>query len=283
MAPGDADRIIREELSVMSRAAVAEEQVQASVLPGLNTLIRVTVGSSSDPQSPPVASQVPSRIEDVITGDEVQDLGWDTPILWIAPPHYSGNVEIPEHGTACLLCWPTPAGIFQLSVTFEGRDLVGPAVRAWRMKVSGPSMRAQRRRFVRVPWTGPVTLELPVGPDTSSTGSGSGTRDEGREEDAEEADSRSLAGAMVDLSEGGLRCLLPPPLLRVGQRVGVSLPVAGQLVETGASLVWTKPRITPVGTFAEAGFSFDDPEEHGDFLRRVVYGEQLRARRAGLS
>jgi hypothetical protein len=264
----------------MTRAAVAEEQVGASVLPGLNTLIRITVGSSGDPQDPPVASQVPSRIEDVVAGDEVHDLGWSSPILWIAPPHYSGDVEIPERGTACTVSWPTPAGIYQLQAAFEGRDLVGPAVRAWRMRVTGPAMRAQRRRYVRVTWTGPVTVILPATPIERTTDSEEGGS--GRIPD-EAVESRGLAGAMVDLSEGGLRCLLPPPLLRSGQRVRVNLPVAGQLVDTAATVVWTKPRITPVGTFADSGFSFDDPEEHGDFLRRVVFSEQLRARRAGLS
>jgi hypothetical protein len=265
----------------MSRVVVAEEQVGASVLPGLNTLIRITVGSGSDPQDSPVASQVPSRVEDLVAGDEVQDLGWSSPILWIAPPHYSGDVEIPERGTACTISWPTPAGIYQLNVTFEGRDLVGPTVRAWRMQVSGPSMRAQRRRYVRVPWTGPVTLEVPAAP-TTEPGAESTQEDRDAAAGNTPEGPRNLSGAMVDLSEGGLRCLLPPPLLRIGQRVRVNLPVAGQLVETGATVVWTKPRTTPVGTFAEAGFSFDDIEVYGDFLRRVVYSEQLRARRAGL-
>lgn len=276
--------LVREDPSDMIRAAVAEEQVGASLLPGLNTLIRVTVGSSADPQDPPVASQVPSRVEDLVAGEEMHDMGWPTPILWIAPPHYSGDVEIPERGTACTVSWPTPAGIYQLNVTFEGRDLIGPTVRAWRLQVSGPSIRAQRRRYVRVLWTGPVALELPSAPiaPTEEPGAEAPEGDRGEDAGSSTEEPRSLSGAMVDLSEGGLRCLLPPPLLRTGQRVRITLPVAGQLVETGATLVWTKPRITPVGTFAEAGFSFDDPEEHGDFLRRVVFGEQLRTRRAGL-
>lgn len=295
----------------MPRAAVAEEYVRASVLPGVNTLVRITVGSGSDPDAPALATEVPSRVEDLVTGVEAHDLGWPADIVWVACPRYGGDVEIPERGTACRLSWPTPVGLYELPTSFEGRDMVGPAVRAWRLRVRGPAVRAQRRRYVRVPWTGAVTIELPGpvappepgtpgtdrpdGAQPSPTGSavptggartgespteGSGAPGTGGA--APGATGRVLAGTMVDLGEGGIRCLLPPPPLSVGQSVRVVLPVAGQVLTPRARVVWTRACTTPVSTFAETGFAFDDPEEHGDLLRRVLFGEQLRARRAGL-
>jgi hypothetical protein len=273
-------------MPVMFRAAVAEERLRASVLPGVNTLVRVTVGTSPDPAGPTIASDLPSRVEDLISGAEAREVGWQADMIWVAVPHYGGDVEVPERGTACRLTWPTPVGLYELPVAFHGRDQVGPAVRAWRLRVTGSATRAQRRRYVRVPWTGAVTIEVPVAvapapvPPAPVDGAGGPV---GPDEAGEGPTVRALAGAMVDLSEGGLRCLLPPPVLPAGQRVRVVLPVAGQVLTPPAQVVWTRPSITPVGTFAETGICFDDPEAHGDLLRRVVFSEQLRARRAGLA
>jgi hypothetical protein len=319
----------------MFRAAVADEHLAASVLPGVNTLVRISVGAGPEPDGPLIANDVPSRVEDLVAGAEARELGWPGDVLWVAAPHYGGDVEIPERGTSCHVSWPTPVGMFALPASFEGRDLVGPTVRAWRLRVRGPAARVQRRRYVRVPWTGAVTVQVLDGAGAPDRGDGRGGHDardghdvrgdhdartghDARADRADRADraghddragravpdgrdggavpdepegtgdgvpagARALAGTMVDLSEGGIRCMLPPPQLPAGQRIVVVFPVAGRILHCRARVVWTRACTTPVGTFAETGVAFDDPEEHGDLLRPVVFAEQRRARRAGLS
>ncbi len=272
----------------MFRAA-AEERVRGGVLPGVNTLVRITLSSSGDPDSPVVAREVASRVEDVLAGPAARAAGHARDLVWVALPRYDGDVEVPERGAACRVSWPTPVGLFELPTDFDGRERVGPVVRAWRLRVRGPALRAQRRRYVRVPWTGPVTVELPgsvsapepggcnVPPAQLPPESGDPP------EDGEAAAPRALAGTMVDLSEGGIRCLLPPPALAAGTRIRVVLAVAGQVLAPAAEVVWTRAATTGIGSFAETGVSFENPEEHGDLLRRVVFTEQLRTRRAGLA
>jgi len=254
---------------------------QTDVLPAVNALVRLALpvrlpvggpaavespggsgsadssaGDTGPAETPP---ELPSRIEDI-------EISWPRAgrrtTLYVAAPRYQGDLEDPGSGTPCGVIWPTPVGLFRLPTRFDGRDRIGPLLRAWRLIVDGPVTRVQRRRYFRVPWIGPVTLEL---------------RPHGSP-----AELQVLAGTTVDLSEGGLRCSLPAPGLADRSAVRVLLPVRDQVLVLPATTVWQ--RAAPANArLVETGISFDDVEEHGDLLRRVVVEEQLRARRAGLS
>ncbi len=263
----------------MFRAATSVQRAPVPVLPGVNTLVKLTVGRSDDPSGPVLVADVPSRVEDLGSDRLIGPIRW-ADLLWVALPRYDGDVEVPESGTACRVSWPTPVGLYELPTAFEGRERVGPAVRAWRLRVTGPALRVQRRRYVRVAWTGPVTIELPGAVSAPAPGSPP-SLDPDVPEPGDVGD-RRLAGAMVDLSEGGLRCLLPRPVLPPGTDITVALAVAGRLVRASGQVVWSRPTTTPVGGFAETGIAFDDPDEHGDLLRRAVFSAQVQARRAGL-
>ena len=78
----------------MLRAAVAEEYVRASVLPGVNTLVRITIGSGPDPDAPALATEVPSRVEDLVTGMEAHGLGWPADIVLV-------HTKLPNKSTIC--------------------------------------------------------------------------------------------------------------------------------------------------------------------------------------
>jgi hypothetical protein len=90
-----------------------------------------------------------------------------------------------------------------------------------------------------------------------------------------------LTGTTLDLSEGGLRVALPVPGLPEGCAIRVLLRVRDRVLVLPATTVWRRPA-TSKARLVETGVSFDDVEEHGDLLRRVVIDEQLRTRRAGL-
>ncbi len=237
------------------------ERVKGDALPDVNTLVRVTIGSSPDPEDPPVARDVPSRVEDVAAGRPGTKRPMPT-IIYIAVPSYSGDIHVPVEGTACDLAWLTPIGVFELPTAFHGREKVGPVVRAWRLAVTGGAVRAQRRRFVRAAWSGPVRIEGVTGDETVEL---------------------ALAGQGIDLSEGGVRCLLPPPQLLIGHDVRVVLTHPQQEMALPARVVRAEPTTTPAGRMIVTSLAFNDPDAYGDALRRLVFTQQLRARRAGLA
>lgn len=251
------------------------------VLPDINTLVKVTITTPPAIMTAPASRtapeprrlvQLPSRVEDV---DPAAHTTGRRTLLYVAVPRFAGDLEGPQPGSPCRVIWHSPLGMYELPTRYQGRTLVGPAVRAWRLVVDGPVVRVQRRRYFRVPWVGPVTLEVAA--------------DEGTEPvAADEERLQVLTGMSVDLSEGGLRVALPPPGLRDGTAIRVLLPVRDRVLVLPATTVWNRPAPAPVSRHTRArqveiGISFDNVEEHGDFLRRVVTEAQLRARRAGLA
>jgi hypothetical protein len=252
-------------------------------LPELNTLIRLTIGSS-DPDAPPVATNVPSRIEDVRLPDPGVPGGVTE--LFVAVPRYPGDVDVPEAGTACTVTWAGPTGVYDLPVGYRDRAVLSPAVQTWRVAVTGAAVRAQRRHFVRVPWAVPIVVELiPVVRSRPSSGpvSGPGPGASGLQHDEDSEGPARIHGMSLDLGEGGLRCRLPPPQLRWGQPVRVSLEVDGEQLQLEGTVVRSAPRAPVPGREAQcdAGIAFTAPDEYGDLLRRAVFTEQLRGRRAG--
>jgi hypothetical protein len=265
----------------MARAAARPRPADA-VLPALNTLIRLTIGTrSSDPDAEPLVANVPSRIEDVEPADP-QAKGGRTQ-LFVAVPHYAGDVDVPRPGTACTVTWVSPGGLYDLPTGFVERVVVGPVVRAWRVEVTGPAVRAQRRRYVRVPWTKPVVVEvLPVVrlPHTNPVDA-----EEAGDPGSEPAERETVHGNTLDLSEGGIRCTLPPPPLRDGQPVRVQLDVEGNSLVLDGTVVRVKVTTAKPGgrPHCETGIAFTEPDEYGDLLRKVIFSEQLRSRRSGIA
>ncbi|HET9655780.1 MAG TPA: PilZ domain-containing protein [Kineosporiaceae bacterium] len=261
-------------------------------LPGLNTLVRLTIGSAD----PPIAANVPSRVEDVSLADP--RVKGSVTELFVAVPHYPGDVAVPRVGTACTVSWVGSDGVYDLPVGYLDRAVVGPGVHAWQVAVTGTAVRAQRRRFVRVSWAAPIVVDVvpvvrtrpdpgagtpgpdPVDPPAGEAGPGDGSGPEGEEPTV----AATLHGTTLDLSEGGVRCLLPPPQLRAGQPVRVNLEVEGELLHLDGTVVRSDRRAPVAGREpqCDTGIAFTEPDEHGDLLRRAVFSEQLRSRRAGI-
>jgi PilZ domain len=92
----------------------------------------------------------------------------------------------------------------------------------------------------------------------------------------------TLLGRSVDLSEGGLRGVLPVTGLDAGTRVIVRVPLDGvPTVFEGVVQRSRRPshRARVAGWHSDVALAFDDPEAHGGALRAAVITMQRRARR----
>ena len=238
-------------------------------LPAPGTRIRVSVGWGADPREPVRAHQLPSVVREVSPAG--RDLARDPARLLLDPP--AAGLEPPFPGTHCMVGWMSERGPCELAAAFEA-VAPGPDAPAWRVRVTGPTLLAQRRSYYRLPLTVPVTVALPV----------TDPRLVARPTLAE------LRGFTADVSEGGVRCLLAVQLPATssprGWQVGVAIELPDSKLALPGSVVRAIPgEVRPAA--GRSGFSAAemairwDPDEHGDLIRRALFDEQLRQRRIG--
>lgn len=234
---------------------VRERAAPADAIPPVNTLVRVNLSTGPDEDHQVEAS---SRVEDVVTTRPGNPTGVE---LLVAAPRFSGDVDRPERDTPCLVTWLTQRGIHELPTVYRGSERVHDTVRVWRLRVTGPAYRVQRRRFFRVPCSFPVVLHR----DT---------------EQAPAADAeRTLSGFTLDLSEGGARCAVNGPALESGARVRLSLAIDGELLEAPAVVIRAEQGGAGQPDRYELALCFEASDAYSDALRRIVFAEQLRSRR----
>ncbi|PWW21585.1 PilZ domain-containing protein [Geodermatophilus normandii] len=154
------------------------------------------------------------------------------------------------------LIWRGPEELRSLPVELvEVRTGESPS---WRLRVVGPASRGQRRSAVRTPLS--VSVELGAG-------------------DA------LLSGASVDLSEGGMRCILggrqeAAAALEVGSVLPVTVDLDGTRVSAKAEIVRRHPR---EDDRAELSLRFVGlGEKREDLIRRRVFAELRDLRSRGL-
>ena len=254
------------------------------ILPELNTLIRLTIALWPDPESAIRVADVPSRIEDVVPvpagvkGARAQ--------LLVACPHYDGDVEEPVERAFCSIGWTTPTGLWELPAAYLGKGTVGAAVPIWRVEVVGAARRLQRRNHVRVEWSFPVSVEVLGPPDEAGEPKDLNEPDHGESWGSQvliglpPAKPLVLDGRSISLSEGGMRVLVPPPVLSSGTKlrirlaIGEGLNVPAYVVRAlDASEHQTKPYQLVV--------AFENPDAFGDEIRHEVFDTQLKLRKLG--
>ncbi len=236
------------------------------MLPELQTVLRVAVGSSPDPCDGLRPFPVPSRVEHIEPATRGRARRGAR--VLVATPRTAGDGD-PAPGTACTLTWTCSLGVFELPAAFDSALPAPPdaSLRTWRVEVTGDPVRLQRREFFRCECSLPITA---VGPDRAG----------GR---------ATATGFTLDLGEGGTRCVLKGPALRSGGPVQVSIELTpGNLLVLDGDVLRAAPRGAsalsgavaprPVETVVE----FRDAERHGDAVRRAIFAEQLRQRRLGI-
>jgi hypothetical protein len=238
------------------------------VLPTVNLLVRLSVPTAATAAAATAASAtattrsaardgVPSRVEDVVPGSAASPPRW-----LVAAPRYPGDLIEPEPDAPCLMSWVTETGRWVVPVTRErGVRSLSPSgvpIRSWWLAMAGPARPDQRRSFYRAGCALPVELDVLADPFPT------------------------VIGRAVDLSEGGLRGVLPIAALHAGTQVIVRVPLDGvRTVLDGVVQRSRRPshRARVAGWHSEVAVAFDHPDEHGDLLRATVIRMQLRARR----
>jgi len=260
----------------MAKAATVGTQLPA---PDVNDLVRVTVGDEDDDDGgpPALASEVASRVE-----DRASDRKSGAPLAYlIAAPWFAGDTEEPPVGTACTLQWPTERGLCVLPVAFQAEENGEAGLRMWRVAVTGPVRRHERRRFVRAAWSLPA--ELFVRRDLEALPAE-------RRHAVERAGIRSKLAELpdcypataVNVSEGGLLCVSAAPAMPAALPLVARFTIEQTCFETPASVVWSVQRDAATADAAavvESAIAFDDPGRYGEVLRPLVFQAQLRARR----
>lgn len=166
----------------------------------------------------------------------------------------------PGVGTQLLVTWRQPRGVAVLPTrVLESVDEDGLGL--WMLVAVGQGWVEQRRDFVRVPVSGPVTVGL--------RGDGVGTE--------------SLTGRLVDVSEAALRCSLDDAATRSlgepGTAVQVGFRLGDQDFDIPAHVAFE--RTGPASArHVEVVVLFDEPVRDADTLRRQIFAQQLRTVRA---
>lgn len=253
-------------------------------VPEINSLVRVTVGARADPDGPVVAEDAPSRVEDIVPADP--KVKGSRAQLLIARPVYQGDVERPVDRAACRVLWPSPSGLWELPVAYLGVTAVGEAgVQAWRVEVTGPARKVQRRSYVRVHWQASVEVHVtelppaePADAAAADAGDGPGAASGGPGDAAPPGLPAHFTADAVDLSEGGLSLHVLEPDLPVGTRVLVTLALEHRTLEVPASVVRVGSRAGRQDRRYTVSLAFDDPDSVGDDIRPLVFELQVRQR-----
>ena len=245
-------------------------------VPDVNDLIRVSLANPGDPNDGPEVD-VSSRIEDLVRNRKT---GKVTTYM-IAVPRFSGDVVLPAPRSPCSLNWHTPRGLFMLPTAFEKQETTGYGSRIWRLGVTGPPRRDQRRRYVRVPWSLPVELEIRRDLDTLPPDRRQLVEHNLGAEGLTGMPERLISRAL-NVSEGGLLCMTSGPVLPTYLPLIARFSLGAAAFSIPAAVVWSLVRDPKAELGVENAVAFDDPAEQGDTLRPLLFEAQLKARRAGL-
>lgn len=185
----------------------------------------------------PDAPVLPSRVESIEGAD-----------LLLAAPSLLGDIDGPRPQAEVSLHWTAARGVCSLPVEFVGAER--SRIKLWRVRLAGSVQLIQRRRFARVTTGG--ALSLVGGMDTVRV------------------------GALLDLSEGGVRCRIAPGAFAAHEPVEVRISVDGQTMNLVGTVERTAP---PVGGYEEVIVTFPEDHPAAATMRRFVLQEQARLRR----
>lgn len=184
------------------------------------------------------AVSLPSIVEDIEGSD----------IILGAPLDLAEDQQ-PAAGERLLVMWEDQAGPHTLPCSFVA--VVPRELPQWRLTPDGVAKDEQRRRHIRASTDGMATVVR---------------------------DQRPMNAALLDVSEGGLRCRLEDPddVAGVGDLISCGLKVGGKDLDLRGKVVQVhlevgQPRVLAVSFLDLTGNQADE-------LRRHVFSEQSRAR-----
>nr|WP_231127407.1 PilZ domain-containing protein [Motilibacter aurantiacus] len=125
-------------------------------------------------------------------------------------------------------------------------------MKLWRVRPAGSVELRQRRRYARVEVNGALSV---VNPEVDTI----------------------RVGWMLDLGEGGVRCRVAPGAFKADEPVECRLNVDGDVLVVHGTVLRAEK---PVNGYEELVVTFPDDHPAADLVRKHVFAEQLRARRA---
>jgi len=125
-------------------------------------------------------------------------------------------------GDELMATWTSPAGLHELKTEVVDAGENDPT---WKVEPTSPVIVHERRRFPRVRRTGAIQLE---------------------------AGSKALAATMLDLSEGGARCVIDAVQMVEPDLVSTTLNLDNKAIKIRGWVAWKKQR----GKHTELGISF---------------------------
>lgn len=192
-----------------------------------------------------------SRVEDLAPGVVIVAQPFDLPAEHDYRP-----------GTELLVTWTCERGTAVLPSQLLGTHVEG-RLRLWSMGITGDGWVEQRRRFVRVPASGRVTLKPR----------------------SDEPPVKAVRGYLLDVSEAALRCAVDvataDTILTDGVEVSASFRFGDDEFAIPARIGFRRPNAHPgdESELAELVVLFDEPVRSADALRKQIFAEQLRTRR----
>lgn len=184
--------------------------------------------------------------------------GFGPGVITVARPLDLPAGETPGPSIEMLLTWRCARGIAVLPTRLL-EALTEGGVQLWSMAITGDGWVEQRRRFVRVPASGPLTLRSS---DDSSA--------------AEVA-----TGHLLDVSEAALRCTVDASWadgIVADLGVSASFRLGDRGFELPARIGFRRPSTRPA-EHAVLVLVFDEPVRAADALRKEIYAQQLKTLR----
>lgn len=248
--------------------------LESTAVPEINDLVQVTFDRMENPQPDPLTPELASRVEDVLT-DPVT--GRITEYV-IASPFFASASEMPDVTTTLFLRWLMPRGVGMLPVAFVGLESTNRGLRQWRLAVSGPPFREQRRRFVRVAISLPTALRV---------------QSDLRQLDLDQQRLPETAGVddtlpvlpdviqarVIDVSEGGMLCTSTGQVLPDHLPVTCTFTLDAHQFQVEARVVRSVGERSRSQTRIRTALSFEVGGKQADLLRALVFQEQRRAAR----
>jgi hypothetical protein len=246
--------------------------VKATQVPKVNDLVEVVFGLLDDGHRDGLTSRVEDLLADPKTGHVREYV--------IAAPFVSA-LAVPDDGAALFLQWITPRGVGLLPGSFAGEETTKRGLRQWRVTVTGAPLREERRRFVRVPYATPMQLHVhrdltALDAHRRRMAARTGVLT------ASQALPDIITGLTIDLSEGSVRCVSTAHVLPIHLPVTCHFTVATQAFAFDSVVVRCDAERSRGQTVVRSAINFLEPGKQADTLRKMLFREQLQARRSQL-
>lgn len=188
--------------------------------------------------------------ETAIHPSRVEGAAGDNLIIAAPSKPHTEQIPLPNDSRTFVVGWREGNGSKQVRV--QALSEADDEVPTWTIQAVAPPETVQRRAFVRANWDAEITLYLP-------------TLD------------GAVTGTIVDISEGGVRCTIPPTSEPRTPNFQISFLLDGMPLVLDSEVAWWG---TPNDKEVMVGLQFaNQPQSIADQLRAFAFDLQMKERR----